>query len=82
MKLEYVFFTFFSDPINEEQGTPSGGAGYTIRRSRAHHQEEQGTPSGEAGHTIYTGLTEHVRGLKEKHEENPLYRHVQMSHRN
>ena len=27
-------------------------------------------------------MTEHAKGLKEKHDENPLYKHVQTSHEN
>ena len=37
---------------------------------------------GETIRILYTRLTEHAKDLHEKHEENPLYEHMETSHEN
>ena len=67
--------------MNCHMVTP-GGVGYTIKCRTCQEKGINSVYHGETSRTLYTRLTEHAKGLKEKHQENPLYKHVQTSHEN
>ena len=60
----------------------SGEAGYPIKHRTCGEKGIGSVYYGETSSALYTRLKEHAKGLKEKHEENLLYKHVQISHEN
>ena len=60
--------------------TTKGGAGYTITGLNCSMADIKLIYHGETSGTLYSRLKEHARGLRNKAEDNRLYKHQQVFH--